>query len=103
MYKEMPVIPVNKVVDKKIIIGKNGGQRRRRGIHTVDTDPKKVTVSGVELADSRLKNCQWLRQKPKRRIVKTYARRHWCLQISRSRGCKAKPDSSFAAKQKIPS
>jgi hypothetical protein len=32
MCKEMPVIPVNKVVDpKKRIIGKNGGPRRRRG------------------------------------------------------------------------
>jgi hypothetical protein len=29
--KEMPVIPVNKVVDPKRIIGKNGGPRRRRG------------------------------------------------------------------------
>jgi hypothetical protein len=27
----MPVIPVDKVVDKKRIIGKNGGPRRRRG------------------------------------------------------------------------
>jgi hypothetical protein len=27
----MPVIPVNKVVDKIRIIGKNGGPRRRRG------------------------------------------------------------------------
>jgi hypothetical protein len=27
----MPVIPVNRVVDKKRIIGKNGGPRRRRG------------------------------------------------------------------------
>jgi hypothetical protein len=26
----MPVIPVNKVVDPKRIIGKNGGPRRRR-------------------------------------------------------------------------
>jgi hypothetical protein len=25
MCKEMPVIPVNRVVDKKIIMGKNGG------------------------------------------------------------------------------
>jgi hypothetical protein len=32
MCKEMPVIPVNRVVDKKGIIGKNGGPRRRRGI-----------------------------------------------------------------------
>jgi hypothetical protein len=27
----MPVMPVNRVVDKKRIIGKNGGPRRRRG------------------------------------------------------------------------
>jgi hypothetical protein len=27
---EMPVIPVNKVVDPKRIIGKNGGPSRRR-------------------------------------------------------------------------
>jgi hypothetical protein len=31
MRKEMPVIPVKKVVDPKRIIGKNGGLRRRRG------------------------------------------------------------------------
>jgi hypothetical protein len=31
MCKEMPVIPVNKVVDPKRISGKNGGLRRRRG------------------------------------------------------------------------
>jgi hypothetical protein len=30
MCKEMTVIPVNRVVDKKRIIGKNGGLRRRR-------------------------------------------------------------------------
>jgi hypothetical protein len=29
MCKEMPVIPVNKVVDPKRIIEKNGGPRRR--------------------------------------------------------------------------
>jgi hypothetical protein len=29
--KEMPVIPVNKVVDPKRMIGTNGGPRRRRG------------------------------------------------------------------------
>jgi hypothetical protein len=29
----MPVIPVNRVVDKKRIIGKNGGPRRRRKRH----------------------------------------------------------------------
>jgi hypothetical protein len=31
MCKEMPVIPVNRVVDPKRIIGKNGGPRWRRG------------------------------------------------------------------------
>jgi hypothetical protein len=31
MCKEMRVIPVNRVVDKKRIIIKNGGPRRRRG------------------------------------------------------------------------
>jgi GTPase Era involved in 16S rRNA processing len=31
MCKEMQVIPVDRLVDKKIIIGKNGGPRRRRG------------------------------------------------------------------------
>jgi hypothetical protein len=30
MCKELPVIPVNKVVDPKRIIGINGGSRRRR-------------------------------------------------------------------------
>jgi hypothetical protein len=31
MCKEMPVIPFYRVVDEKRIIGKDGGQRRRRG------------------------------------------------------------------------
>jgi hypothetical protein len=31
MCKELPVIPVNKVVDPKRIIRKNGGPRSRRG------------------------------------------------------------------------
>jgi hypothetical protein len=31
MCEELPVIRVNKVVDQKRIIGKNGGSRRRRG------------------------------------------------------------------------
>jgi hypothetical protein len=31
MCKEMPVTPVNKVVDPKRIIDKNGRPRRRRG------------------------------------------------------------------------
>jgi hypothetical protein len=32
MCKELPVISINGVVDKKRIIGKNGGPRRRKGI-----------------------------------------------------------------------
>jgi hypothetical protein len=31
MCTEMPIIPVDRAVDTKRIIGKNGGQRRRRG------------------------------------------------------------------------
>jgi hypothetical protein len=31
MGKELPVIPVNKVVDPKRIIRTNGGPRRRKG------------------------------------------------------------------------
>jgi hypothetical protein len=31
MCKEMAVILVNRMVDKKRMIGKNGGRRRRRG------------------------------------------------------------------------
>jgi hypothetical protein len=31
MCKEMPVIPVSRVVDKKRINGKNGGLRKSRG------------------------------------------------------------------------
>jgi hypothetical protein len=31
MCKEMPVIPVNMVVDQKRMLGKNGRPRRRRG------------------------------------------------------------------------
>jgi hypothetical protein len=32
MCQEMPVIPVNREVDKKIIIVKNGGPTRRQGL-----------------------------------------------------------------------
>jgi hypothetical protein len=39
MCKEMPVIPVNRVVDTKRIIGKNGWPRRRG---TGGCQPKKV-------------------------------------------------------------
>jgi hypothetical protein len=41
MCKEMPVNPVNRVVEKKRIIRKNGGPRRRRGIGVTDPPPKK--------------------------------------------------------------
>jgi hypothetical protein len=48
MCKEMPVIPVNKVVDPKRIIGKNGGPRRRRGWSltpkNVNLGPRKPTA-----------------------------------------------------------
>jgi hypothetical protein len=40
----MPVFPVNKVVDQKRIIGKNGGPRRRKG-----TRGKKFTASDAKL------------------------------------------------------
>jgi hypothetical protein len=43
MCKEMPVIPVNKVVDPKRIIGKNGRPRRRRGTRVADQ--KNISVS----------------------------------------------------------
>jgi hypothetical protein len=33
MCKELPLIPVNKVMDPKKIIGKNGGPRRRSGTY----------------------------------------------------------------------
>jgi hypothetical protein len=41
MCKEMPFIPVNRVVNKKIIIGKNGGLRRRIGTREYCPPPKK--------------------------------------------------------------
>jgi hypothetical protein len=40
MCKEMPVIPVNRVVGMKRIIGKIGGPRRRRG--TRGRNPPKI-------------------------------------------------------------
>jgi hypothetical protein len=41
MCKELPVIPVNKMVDPKRIIGKNGGPRV--------TDPKKLAQTKTDL------------------------------------------------------
>jgi hypothetical protein len=45
MCKEMLVIPVNRVVDPKGLIGKNGGLRRRRGIRGPLTPQKKFQWS----------------------------------------------------------
>jgi hypothetical protein len=46
MCKEMLVIPVNKVVDPKRIIGKNGGPRRRKATRgRCPPPPKKSIVS----------------------------------------------------------
>jgi hypothetical protein len=43
MCKELPVTPVNKVVDLKRIIRKNGGPRRRRGTRGC-WPPKKIPL-----------------------------------------------------------
>jgi hypothetical protein len=42
MSKEMPGIPVKRAVDKKRIIGKNGGTRRRSGTRACCPPKKKV-------------------------------------------------------------
>jgi hypothetical protein len=42
--KEMPVIQVNKVVDKKRIIGKNGGPRRRRVTRGRSPPPSNINI-----------------------------------------------------------
>jgi hypothetical protein len=44
MCKEMPFIPVNRVVNKKIIIGKNGGLRRRIGTREYCPPQKKASL-----------------------------------------------------------
>jgi hypothetical protein len=44
MCKKFPVIPVNKVVDPKRIIGKNGGHRRRRGTRGLMTKKTHVLL-----------------------------------------------------------
>jgi hypothetical protein len=41
MCKEMSVIPVDTVVDKKRIIGKNGGGEKAQGV----TDPQKYLTA----------------------------------------------------------
>jgi hypothetical protein len=49
MCKEMPVIQVNKAVERKRIIGKNGGPRRRKGTRGQGslTPPPKKKISMV--------------------------------------------------------
>jgi hypothetical protein len=47
MCKERPVIPVNRVVDPKRIIGKNGVPRRKRGTRGRCLPPPKVQHSGL--------------------------------------------------------
>jgi hypothetical protein len=47
MCKEVPILPANKVVDPKRIIGKNAGPRRRKG--TRGADPKKSPTGQKKL------------------------------------------------------
>jgi hypothetical protein len=44
----MPVIPVNRMMEPKRIIRKNGGQRRRRGTRVADPPPKKKKVNKMK-------------------------------------------------------
>jgi hypothetical protein len=48
--------PVNKVVDPKRIIGKNGGLRRRRGTRGC-CSPRQHIVSKFESSDIIIYNC----------------------------------------------
>jgi hypothetical protein len=53
MSKEMPVIPVNRVVDPKRITIKNGGPRRRRGTPPTKNKsfrPKRSFVKSIPVA-----------------------------------------------------
>jgi hypothetical protein len=45
MCKEIPVIPVNRVVDLKRIIGKNGGLRRRSAKNFAEVTNKQKNTS----------------------------------------------------------
>jgi hypothetical protein len=67
MCKKMVVIPINRVVDKKRIIGKNGGPRKRRGI----ADPKTTKNVRNNVGRGRL-------DRPERSVYKCeYAVSHW--------------------------
>jgi hypothetical protein len=45
MCKEMLVIPVNRVVDKKRLVRKNGGTRRRSGMYVQGVvDPRNSLI-----------------------------------------------------------
>jgi hypothetical protein len=55
MGKEMPAIPINRVVKKKSMIGENGGPRRRRGTRVADPPPqKKIKITKMA---ALLKSC----------------------------------------------
>jgi hypothetical protein len=51
MCKEMPVIPVDRVVDKKSIIGNNGGPRRRRRSPIGENSPNLVALIATIFCD----------------------------------------------------
>jgi hypothetical protein len=55
MCKELPVILVNKVVDPKRIIGKNGGPRRRRGARGRPGCEKRTSASDLRILILKLK------------------------------------------------
>jgi hypothetical protein len=57
----MPVIPVNKVVDQKRIIGKNGGPRRRKR-HKGSLTQKKNTPN--DNSERQLTKGQLMKQQP---------------------------------------
>jgi hypothetical protein len=54
MCKELPVIPVNKVVDPKRIIGKNGGRGVGEPLGVTDTkkNKKKIYIGKAPGADN---------------------------------------------------
>jgi hypothetical protein len=49
----MPVIPVNRLVDKKRMIGKNGGLRRRRGTREKLNDKSLCIFTDFKKSDKK--------------------------------------------------